>query len=242
MPFTDRAEAGRRLAKALAYLEAQDPLIVSLSTEGVPVAYPIAHALAGELDVIDVYRVHAPGRPEHPVGAVGPGGVRLLDPSLLEAQDLSGPALEQLVDQALARVEARSRWLRTETSAIEVRGRTVVLVSDGITDGLATRLAARALRLKGPRRLVIATPVGPTDVLADLRVEGDAIAALVTVAEAGDVQDVYLELPEVPKHEAIALLKRHRQGTPPEAPPPMAPPPIRVDPPVSKEPLTASEG
>src|SRR3712207_1321207 len=158
-PFEDREDAGRRLAERLARYRDEHPLVFALPRGGVPVGYEISRALGVPLDVFVARKLGAPGQPEFGIGAVAPGGVRVLNGNVVERLGIPADYLEMVTRRETAEVERRLRHFRGDRSEPEVWGRTVILVDDGLATGVTARAAVEALKRLGPRRLVLAAPV-----------------------------------------------------------------------------------
>jgi predicted phosphoribosyltransferase len=174
MFYRDRTEAGRQLAAELAaYSDRPDVLVLALPRGGVPVAYEVARALHAPLDVFLVRKLGLPGREELAMGAIASGGVRVLNEDVVHS--LGVP--EQLIDAVSAaegsELRRRERLYRGGRPAPDVRGRTVILIDDGLATGSTMRAAVAALRLQHPARIVVAVPVGAPETCAEFRYEAD---------------------------------------------------------------------
>jgi len=176
--FADRHAAGRELAARLSGLAAEEPVVVGLARGGVPVAYEVARALGAPLDVLVVRKIGAPGNPEYGIGAVAEGDVRVLNQHEVSRLLMSVEELESAVARARSEIDARVRKYRGGRPPLEVRGRSVIVVDDGLATGGTARAALRAVRARGPRRLVLAVPVGARDSAESLREEADEVVCL----------------------------------------------------------------
>jgi putative phosphoribosyl transferase len=163
--FADRADAGRRLAQRLEHLRAQDVVVLGLPRGGVPVAAQVAEALGVPLDVIVVRKLGLPFQPEVAMGAIGEGGMRVLDPDLIARAGVSNEELRAVERRERAELDARVLRLRGGRERVDLTGRVAVVVDDGIATGATARVACEVARGLGAARVVLAAPVAPTQVL-----------------------------------------------------------------------------
>lgn len=178
--FMDRADAGRQLAEQLAHLKGENPLVLALPRGGVPVGFEVAKALDAPLDVLLVRKIGAPGHEEYGIGAVcdGPEPVVVLNEAAIALLAVPKSYVEAQRTRQLAEIaRRRSLWLDGRPP-VEIAGRTVILVDDGIATGGTMRAGLRAVRRRGPRRLVLAVPVAAPDSLEALSPEVDEIVCL----------------------------------------------------------------
>jgi putative phosphoribosyl transferase len=214
--FEDRREAGRLLARELARFEDDAPVVVALPRGGVPVAYEVARALSAPLELCVVRKIGAPGQPELGVGAVAegpPGGADevALDRELVASLGIAPGTLAALV--AVRRAEARvlGERLRRGAPRLDVTGRTVIVVDDGIARGGTARAALRSLRRCGPKRLVLAVPVGSFETLDDIfGKDADEIVCPRTKAIFGSVGRWYRDFSPTTDEDVHRLLDRAR--------------------------------
>jgi erythromycin esterase-like protein/predicted phosphoribosyltransferase len=179
--FPDRREAGRLLAQKLApYANRPDVLVLALPRGGVPVAYEVARALGAPLDVFVVRKLGVPGYEELAMGAVATGGVRVLNDQLVERLGIP----EQLIDAVAARerqeLARRERLYRGSRPPPDVRGRTVILVDDGLATGATMYAAIEALRKQNPARIVVAVPTASPDTCEEMKQKADDVICAVT--------------------------------------------------------------
>ena len=207
--FTDRRDAGRQLAAALAHLRNQHPVVLALPRGGVPVAFEVARALAAPLDVLLVRKIGAPGNPEFGLGAVTEGDDTppVLDPDLLRLVEPDPGYLDAEVARQRAAIAERRALYAGARPRIAVEGRVVVLVDDGIATGGTARAALRALRAKRPARLVLAAPVAAPDSASALLGDADEVVAVLQPAWLRSVGENYGDFQPTEDSEVIRLLR-----------------------------------
>lgn len=208
-PFRDRSEAGQVLAQELqAYANRDDVIVLALPRGGVPVAFEVARALHAPLDVFVVRKLGVPGHEELAMGAIASGGVLVLEPTVVE--DLAIPP-DVLTDVA-AREEQerlrREREYRGDRPEPDVRGRTVILVDDGLATGSTMRAAVAALRKLQPASIVVAVPVAAPATCAELAKEVDGIVCALTPEPFHAVGVWYEEFSQTTDEEVRELLAR----------------------------------
>jgi putative phosphoribosyl transferase len=212
-PFRNRTEAGRVLADELKrYANRDDVIVLALPRGGVPVAFEVAHALHAPLDVFVVRKLGVPGHEELAMGAIASGGVLVIEPSVVE--DLSIP-MEVVLDVA-AREEQerlrREREYRGDRPAPEVRGRTVILVDDGLATGSTMRAAVAALKKSQPAKIVVAVPVAVRSTCEELAEEVDEVCARTPEPFYG-VGEWYADFSQTTDEEVRELLARAERET-----------------------------
>ncbi len=210
-PFEDRQDAGRRLAKRLAPYREERPVVFALPRGGVPVGYEIALALAAPLDVFVARKLGAPGQPEFGIGAVAPGGVRVLNEEVVRRLGIPEDYLERITQRETAEVERRLRHFRGDRPEPEVRGRTVILVDDGLATGVTARAAVKALRRLEPRRLVLAAPVCASQTAELLGPEVDELVCLEAPPDLGAIGFWYRDFSQTSDEEVVELLESARR-------------------------------
>src|SRR5437588_12888608 len=214
--FRDRTEAGRELGKALVTrLGPQDDVVVlALPRGGVPVGYEVARALHAPLDVFLVRKLGFPGHEELAMGAIATGGVRILDWQLVQMYGVPPDAIERVTMAEQRELERRERLYRDGRPAPDVKGRTVILIDDGLATGSTMRAAVEALREEGARKIVVAVPVAPEDTCAALREEVDEIICAVTPEPFRAVGIWYADFSETSDEEVRDLLARAARELP----------------------------
>jgi predicted phosphoribosyltransferase len=176
MLFRDRTEAGRVLGDRLPrYTCRDDVLVLALPRGGVPVAYEVARALHAPLDVFLVRKLGLPGLEELAMGAIATGGVRVLNEDMVHALHVPPETIDAIATDEEQELERRERLYRGNRPAPDVRGKTVILIDDGLATGSTMRAAVAALRLKQPARLVVAVPVASPSACEELAAEVDEI-------------------------------------------------------------------
>src|SRR3981189_2671847 len=181
MYFRDRREAGRQLSQHLAaYANRPDVLVLALPRGGVPVAFEVARALHAPLDVFLVRKLGLPGREELAMGAIASGGVRVLNEDVVRALRIPENVIDAVAATEQQELERRERLYRGDRPPPYVRGRTVILVDDGLATGAAMLAAIKALRKMQPARIVVAVPVASRDTCEALGSEADDVVCAVT--------------------------------------------------------------
>ncbi len=212
--FADRADAGRRLGRRLRDEALDTPVVVALPRGGVPVAAEVAEFLHAPLDVLVVRKLGCPWHPELGFGAIGEGGVRLLDHRTVTDLGLTDDEVEAVTEHEAAELARRVARYRGTRPPIALDGRTVVLVDDGVATGSTARVAIAILRARGVDRIVLAVPVGPPDRLRALAAEADDVVALSTPASFLAVGAFYRDFGQTPDQEVVDLLWREPDDPP----------------------------
>ena len=213
--FKNRNEAGRRLAERLVrYRGSEKAMVLGLPRGGVVVAAEVARALSLPLDVFIVRKLGAPGQEELAMGAIASGGVRVVNWSVVDAIRASRSDVERVADQESRVIEQRERLYRPGRGAIEVKGKTVIIVDDGLATGATMRVAVLALRRMQPRRLVMAVPLASPDVCAEFAQETDEAVCLETPDPFYAVGAWYEEFTQVEDEEVCRLLATSADAAP----------------------------
>ena len=208
-PFADRAEAGRALAAELAGWAGRDDVIVlALPRGGVPVAAEVAQALGAPLDVFLVRKLGVPGHEELAMGAIASGGEPLLNEETVRALGITPEQVARVVAAERAELARREREYRGARSAPELRGRTVILVDDGLATGSTMHAAALAVRRAEPARIIVAVPVASEDACELLRDAADEVVAVATPEPFYAVGAWYADFTQTTDAEVRALLAR----------------------------------
>jgi len=210
MPFRDRSDAGRKLAKALVGYKNQQPVILALPRGGVPVAAEVAATLKAPLDLIIVRKIGVPFQPELAMGAVVDGGAPIIvrNEDVIQIAHIDQSKFKAICDSELAEIERRRRRYLGSRERVHISGRTAIVIDDGVATGATTRAALRATRLRNPKKLVLAVPVAPTDSLAALRDDADDVICLEDYEFFGAIGAYYANFRQVSDEEVIETLKR----------------------------------
>lgn len=209
--FHDRSHAGRLLAQALEDMADSDNLLVlGLPRGGVPVAFEVARKLGASLDVCLVRKLGLPGWEELAMGAIASGGIRVLNPDVTETYGIEADVLEAVTAREKRELERRERRYRPGRPSLDVRGRTVVLVDDGLATGSTMKAAIAALRAQKPARIVVAVPVGPRETLIEIRQKADKVVCLATPQEFEGVGQFYDRFDQITDEQVLDLLERSR--------------------------------
>jgi predicted phosphoribosyltransferase len=203
--FTDRVDAGRRLAERLRAELASDAVVLGLPRGGVPVAYEVAQALGLRLDVVVVRKLGVPYQPELAMGAVGED-VRVLNDRVLQFSRVDAAELEAVERRERAQVARRTAALRAGRAPVPIAGRDVAVVDDGIATGSTARAACEVVRARGARRVVLAAPVAPSGAAEELADAADAVVVLHVPARFGAVGQFYADFGQTSDEEVTALL------------------------------------
>lgn len=208
--FRNREDAGRKLALALMRFKDEHPCILALPRGGVPVAYEVAKALDAPLDLVLVRKIGAPFQPELAIAAVVDGS----RPELVVNEDLARQL--EIDDAYLAReemrqlreIERRRQFYLAGLDRVPVRGKTAIIIDDGIATGATIRAAINATRRANPKRIVVAAPVAPVETIAALRSEADEVVCVEQPEYFGGVGRHYIDFTQVDDQDVRRLLVR----------------------------------
>jgi predicted phosphoribosyltransferase len=212
--FSNRQDAGRQLAAALAHLRDSAPIVLGLPRGGVVVAAEIARALEAPLDVLVVRKIPAPFQPELALGAVTDGEAPhiVLNEQIVAALRVRQEHLDQAIADQLAEVRRRQETFRAGRPAPALRGRCVIVVDDGVATGATVAAGLQALRESGVSRLVLAVPVGPRETIGSLRSQVDELVCLYAPVSFSAVGTFYRDFRQTSDDEVVTLLERHSQA------------------------------
>jgi putative phosphoribosyl transferase len=210
MPFKDRSDAGRKLAKALVGYKKQQPVILALPRGGVPVAAEVCAVLNAPLDLILVRKIGVPFRPELAMGAVVDGSVPVVvrNEDVIQTANIDESTFNAICDSELAEIEQRRKRYLGSRDRVEISGCTAIVIDDGVATGATTRAALRATRMRNPQKLVLAVPVAPTSTVAELRQETDDIICLEDHEFFVAISAYYADFSQVSDDEVIEFIKQ----------------------------------
>jgi putative phosphoribosyl transferase len=209
-PFKDRNQAGALLAErlvALGYGRQPKLLVFGLPRGGVPVAFQVARRLGAPLDVWVARKLGTPGHEELAMGAIASGGGRVLNQEIVDSLQVSADTLAAVEQQQWAELQRRERLYRGNRPFPDLKGKTVLLVDDGLATGATMKAAIAAARQHHPARLVVAVPVAPPDTVAEIQALVDEVVCLETPAFFQAVGLWYEHFPQISDEEVLALLQ-----------------------------------
>jgi predicted phosphoribosyltransferase len=214
--FDDRADAGRHLARQLLYYrrgpDGVPPIVLALPRGGVVVGYEVARALNAPLDLVVARKLGAPGHEELGIGAIAPGGVRVLDGMAIRWLGISEEQVRQIVNRETEEMNRRIELYRGSRPLPDVRGRTAILVDDGLATGVTARAAVQFLRAQDPERLVVAVPVCSAETADLLRSQVDEVICASIPPFFRAVGLWYRDFTQTTDQEVIDLLDRANRG------------------------------
>jgi putative phosphoribosyl transferase len=208
-PFRNRVEAGRTLAARLhAYANRNDVVVMALPRGGVPVAFEVAQALDAPLDIFLVRKLGTPGQEELAMGAIASGGVRVLNPWVVDYLGITDEVIDKITADEHKELERRERAYREDRLPVEVSKKTIILVDDGLATGSTMRAAVAALKQREPARIVVAVPVAPAAACRELAEEVDEVVCALSPDQLDGVGRWYEDFSQISDDDVRALLER----------------------------------
>ncbi|MER6631494.1 phosphoribosyltransferase family protein [Streptomyces sp. NPDC000987] len=207
MFYLDRRDAGRRLAARLAHLKGTGVVVLGLPRGGVPVAAEVAGALGAPLDVCLVRKLGVPFQPELGMGAIGEGGVRVINDDVVRMGRVTAEDLARVEAREREVLQSRARHYRGGREPADLRGRTVVVVDDGVATGSTARAACLIARARGAARIVLAVPVAPHDWTARLGGDADELVCPYTPGSFFAIGEFYSDFSQTDDDEVVACLE-----------------------------------
>lgn len=207
--FRDRRDGGRQLAGPLwRYAEKRDAIVIGLPRGGVVTAAALAECLDLPLDVLVVRKLGTPGQEELAMGAIGPGAIRVLNADVIAVLHISPAQIDAETRREQFELDRRERLYRGDRGPLDLEGRTVIVVDDGLATGSTMEAALAVIRAHHPGRIVLAVPVAPADTLERLRAEVDEVVCLMTPEPFVAVGYRYKHFPQVEDREVVRILAR----------------------------------
>jgi predicted phosphoribosyltransferase len=211
-PYDDRQQAGAVLARRLEHFKGRgDVVVLALPRGGVPVAHEVARALGAPLDVFLVRKLGVPGHRELAMGAIASGGVRFVNDDVVRAYRIPESAIDAVAREEEVELERRERTYREGRSPVELRGRTILLIDDGLATGASMNAAVTAVRAHDPAQVVVAVPVGSPDTCREFADVADEIVCARAPQSFAAVGQWYRDFSEISDEEVRALLRLHQQ-------------------------------
>jgi putative phosphoribosyl transferase len=209
-PFANRRAAGVELARGLErFARRTDVVVLALPRGGVPVAYEVARALGAPLDVFLVRKLGLPGHRELAMGAIASGGVRVLNDDVVAWYRVPDAVIDEAAREEQAELERRERLYREGRPGVELAGRVVLLIDDGLATGSTMKAAVQAVRARGPRRIVVAVPVGAPETCREFQGIADEIVCARVPQHFSAVGQWYRDFSQTTDEEVRQLLHEH---------------------------------
>jgi len=208
--FKNRSEAGRFLAQKLEeYTNDPNVVVLALPRGGVPVAFEVAEALKAPLDIFVVRKLGVPGYDELAMGAIASGDIRVLNSRVVDYLDIPDETIERVAAREKRELQRRERLYRGTRPMIDVRGRTVIIVDDGMATGSTMRAAVRALRQQQPKKIIVAVPVGARETCESFTKDVDTMCVCAITPEPFDGVGLwYRDFEQTSDEEVRHLLAR----------------------------------
>ncbi len=209
MIFRDRVDAGQKLAEKLTeYARRDDVLILALPRGGVPVAFEVAERLNAPMDVFLVRKLGVPGQEELAMGAIASGGVRVLNERTVDYLNIPEEVIDRVAAKEQRELERREKTYRDDLPAPDVKGKTVILIDDGLATGATMRAAAIALKQMNPTKIVVAVPVASDETCREFQQEVDAVVCAITPEPFYGVGLWYDDFSQTTDEEVRELLQK----------------------------------
>ena len=204
--FSDRVDAGKKLAKALERFKGSDVVVLGIPRGGVVVANEVAETLGAPLDVVVTRKIEAPGEPEYALGAVTQDGEVILDRKAVESLGASSEYLDDQVRKKRREVKERMEGLRSDKPYPSLEGKVVIIVDDGIATGSSVGAAVMSVRKRRPKDVIVAVPVAPRDAIEALREDGTKVVCLETPGSFLAIGEFYSDFNQVEDVEVKRIL------------------------------------
>ena len=210
--FSNREEAGERLAAALDDLKGEDVVVLGIPRGGVVVARQVAKALDAQLDIVVTKKIGAPEEPEFAIGAVTQEGEVVLNEQAIKLLGIEPSYLKSEAARLAQEVKERTARFRGDRPSLQLKGRMVVIVDDGVATGSTVSAAVRSARRQGPSSVVVAVPVAPEEAVMELSKEADRVVCLATPEPFFAIGQFYEDFDQVQDEDVRAILDEQQQG------------------------------
>lgn len=210
--WRNRREAGRELAEALKEFKGKEIIVLAIPRGGVVVGDEVARSLNAPLDIVVPRKIGAPFNPELAIGAIAADGSRVLDEGLIERLSVSRDYLEREIQAQTIEIKRRMKKYRGELPPVKVKGKTVIVVDDGVATGATTMAAIKFLHNEQPKELVLAIPVGPPETVEKLKKEVDKLVCLSIPFLFYAVGQFYEQFEQTTDEEVMTILSVHNKG------------------------------
>lgn len=210
MIFQNREEAGIKLAQKLGKYRQKNTLVLALPRGGVPVALQIAKSLNSPLDVYIVRKIALPSNPELAIGAVAQGGILYIDQLAIHDLKIPKKLISEITQKELLEITRRRKVYRGNRPPVAVKGKTIILVDDGIATGATIKAAIRAIRKQHPAGIIIAVPVSPEDIAMDLSLQVNEFISLETIKFFTAVGAYYKNFAQITDNDVKSYLQSYQ--------------------------------
>lgn len=207
MIFKDRQQAGQKLTEVLHKYRGKETIILGIPRGGVVIAYEIAKTLGAKLDIIVARKLGAPGQPEYAIGAIAPGGIRVLNNEAVQYFNLDKQDLDAIIAREKQELERRIKLYRAGKKDFDLKNKTVIITDDGLATGLTAKAAVRSAKALGAKKIILAVPVAAADAATAMRAEVDEFICLSIPDHFAAVSQFYQNFPQTSDNEVIELLK-----------------------------------
>ncbi len=209
--FSDRVEAGRRLAETLKGYEGREVVVLAIPRGGVVVGYQVARKLGAPLDIIAPRKIGAPYNPELAIGAVAEDGTIILDEGLVRRLGVTESYIGEESERQREEIRRRLRLYRGDAPYPDLKGHVVILVDDGVATGSTAKAALASIRRRGPEEVVVAVPVAPPSTARELEREADRVVCLYTPEPFYAIGQFYRDFSQTSDEEVVRLLEMNRE-------------------------------
>lgn len=207
MLFKDRNDAGLQLAEKLMHYKDKKPVIIALPRGGVVTGYEVAKMLEAPLDVVVTRKIGAPFQPEFGIGAIAPNGIRILDEESVRITGTAESEIQKIIENETIEMERRIKLYRKGLPSLDLSGKIVIVVDDGLATGVTARAAILSIRRMNPEKIILAVPVSPPLTANKFREEVDEFVCLYEPFDFYAVGAHYYDFAQVTDEEVINLLQ-----------------------------------